>query len=119
MKFNLKNLGNYQAIPTTFLKEKSMTLKAKGLLTHIYSLPNDWDYTIAGLCKITGTGIKQIRSTIEELELFGYLKRKMQRKANGQIDYEYIVYINPLKVSKRKSLSVNKQIEMEEWRKKM
>ena len=108
MRFNLKNLERYQAIPTVFLEEKTMSLKAKGLLTHIYALPNSWDYTMQGLCKITGTGIKQIRSTIEELEIFGYIKREMIRAENGKIDYEYIVYVKPLTFSKRKPLSVKK-----------
>ncbi len=119
MRFNLKNLEHYQAIPTRFLEEKNMTLKAKGLLTHIYSLPPTWDYTMQGLATITGTGIKQIRSTIEELECFGYLKRNQTRDECGKIDYEYIVYVNPLPLSKRKALSVKKTLEMEEWRKKM
>ena len=113
MRFNLKNLKRYQAIPTVFLEEKTMSLKAKGLLTHIYALPNSWNYTMQGLCKITGTGIKQIRSTIEELEIFGYIKREMIRAENGKIDYEYIVYVKPLTFSKRKPLSVKKILEME------
>lgn len=117
MRFNLKNLEKYQAIPTRFLEEKTMSLRAKGLLTHIYSLPNFWDYTMQGLCKITGTGIKQMRSTIEELELFGYLKREMIRAESGKIDYEYIVYVNPIPFSKRKPLSFKKTNEMEKWRK--
>ena len=119
MRFNLKNLERYQAIPTVFLEEKTMSLKAKGLLTHIYALPNTWDYTMQGLAKITGTGIKQIRSTIEELEMFGYLKREIMRTEDGKIDYEYIVYVKPLAFTKRKPLSMKKNFQMQEWRKKM
>ena len=119
MRFNLKNLEKYQAIPTRFLEERTMSLKAKGLLTHIYSLPHTWDYTMNGLATITGTGIKQIRSTIEELEVFGYLKRNQTRDELGKIDYEYVVYVNPLPLSKRKSLSIKKTLQMEEWREKI
>lgn len=111
MRFNLEKIEKYQAIPTKFLEEKTMTLKAKGLLVHIYSLPNKWDYTMAGLSKITGTGIKQIRSTIEELELFGYLLRKQTRDKNGKLDYEYIVYVNPLPLNKRKCLSLKNKFK--------
>ena len=115
MRFNLEKLEKYQSIPVKFLAETKMTLRAKGLLTHIYSLPNQWDYSMQGLCKITGAGIKQIRSTIEELELFGYLKRNQTRDENGKIDYEYIVMANPLPLNKRKCLSVKQTIKMEEW----
>ena len=119
MKFDLSKLQKYQAIPTRFLEETKMSLKAKGLLCHIYSLPNNWDYTMNGLAKITGTGIKQLRSTIEELEIFGYIVRKQTRELDGKINYDYIVNVNPLPFEKRQCLSVKSTIKMEEWRKKL
>lgn len=110
MKFDLTEIKKFSAIPTRFLEEKTMTLKAKGLLCHIYTLPNDWNYNMNGLCSITGTKITQLRTAIEELELFGYLKREQIRNEKGKIEYIYKVMIEPIPFSKRKCLSVKKLI---------
>lgn len=95
MKFKIENIKNYTVIPNKFLQDKRLTLKAKGLLATFYSLPNNWDYTIQGLCKITNTGLRAIRSAIFELEAFGYLTRKETRNESGQFDYEYIIHLEP------------------------
>lgn len=56
------------------LRNKELSLKGKGLLSLMLSLPPDWDYTIKGLCKITAAGETTIRSTLKELTKLGYLK---------------------------------------------
>lgn len=98
MKFKIENLKSYQVMPNEFLRDKKLSLKAKGLLATFYSLPNEWDYNIAGICKITNTGIRAIRSAIMELELFGYLTRYQTRKEDGTFEYDYIVHIKKQKI---------------------
>lgn len=109
MKFQIEKLKNYQIIPTTFLKDKRVSLKAKGLLATMYSLPNEWDYSINGLCKITNTGLRAIRSAITELEILGYIERKQIHNDKGQFDYEYYVKFEP-KINKN-ALSIKRSIK--------
>lgn len=106
MKFKVQELKQYQVIPTAFLKDKQLSLKAKGLLATIYSLPNDWDYSINGLCKITNSGLRVIRTAINELEILGYIERKQIHNEKGQFDYIYYVRFVP-KLNKR-ALSIKR-----------
>lgn len=87
-------MGNYH------LKEKYMSLKAKGLMSVILSLPNDWEYSIAGLVAICKENESAIKSTLTELKDFGYLQvvKKMPNETDtGRIEYEYIIYENKQK----------------------
>lgn len=110
MKFKIETLKNYQIMPTTFLKDKRISLKAKGLLATMYSLPNEWDYSINGLCKITNTGLRAVRAAITELEIIGYIERKQIHNEKGQFDYEYLVKFTP-KINKN-ALSIKKTIAL-------
>lgn len=98
MKFKLEALESFSVIPNNYLRDKDLSLKAKGLLSTMYALPNEWDYSMAGLCKITNTGITSLRSTISELELKGYLIRKQQRNEQGKFEYIYYIQIKKKKV---------------------
>ena len=91
--FYYKNAIPYTAIPKEYLKDKALSLKAKGLLTVMYSMPDEWNYTLKGLSKITNVSIKSLRTTIQELERNYYLWRKRKQKKNGQFYYEYIIDI--------------------------
>ncbi len=62
------------------LRNKELTLKAKGLLSQMLSLPEDWDYTLAGLSQINREKIDAIREAIKELEKAGYIKRRQGRE---------------------------------------
>ena len=76
-------------------KEKEMSLKAKGLLSEMLSLPDNWDYSIAGLVAINKENITSIKSTLEELKKFGYLKvTKLlpNETKSGRIEYIYDVF---------------------------
>lgn len=77
------------------LREREMSLKAKGLLSLMLSLPEDWDYSIAGLCVICKESQTAIRSTLKELEEFKYLRRERRQNDRGQFEYEYTVYEIP------------------------
>ena len=97
MRFNIEKLENFTIMPNNHLQDKNLSLQAKGLLSTFYYLPNNWEYTMKGLCTITNTGIKKIRSILFELELWGYLTRDKIRTEKGRIDYEYKIYIKPKK----------------------
>lgn len=99
MKFKIESLDSFTVMPNSHLMDKNLSLKAKGLLSTMYSLPNTWDYSINGLCTITNTGITAIRNIIAELEIKGYLTRKQQRNDKGQWEYWYIVHIKKRKVN--------------------
>lgn len=87
---NFITMGKYH------LKEKDMSLKAKGLLSQMLSLPDDWDYSIVGLTKINKDGLDSIKATLKELEQFGYLKRTRIKETKGKfIDIEYTIYEKP------------------------
>ena len=66
------------------LRNKALSLKAKGLLSLMLSLPEDWDYTTRGLSCICKDGVDSIRVGIQELEANGYLVRERRRNGNGQ-----------------------------------
>lgn len=91
----LKN-KDYTAMSKYHLKEKNMSLKAKGLLSQMLSLPEEWDYSIIGLTKINKDGIDSIKATLKELEEFGYLKRSRIKNDKGIFtDIEYTIYEKP------------------------
>lgn len=90
---------NYTTICNYHLRDKSISLKAKGLLTYMLSLPEDWDYSISGLAKICKEGPDSIRSAINELEENGYMERQRNRNDDGTLGgVDYIVREIPNKV---------------------
>lgn len=90
--------ANYTVMSNTHFKEKEMSLKAKGLLSLMLSLPDDWDYSIAGLVAICKENESAINSTLKELKEFGYLEvRKLMpnETESGRIEYIYDIYEQP------------------------
>lgn len=80
------------------LQDKGLSLKAKGLLSYMLSLPDDWDYSLKGLTTGCRDGIDSVRSAVHELEDGGYLCRSKVRDARGRIiDYNYEVFELPQK----------------------
>jgi len=78
------------------LKNKELTLKAKGLLSVMLSLPEDWDYTLKGLSHINREGVDAIREAVRELERAGYVQRSRNKNEKGQFsDTEYVIYEQP------------------------
>ena len=105
-----RTLKGFTIIPHEYLRDKKLSLKAKGLLSVMYSLPNDWDYSINGLCKITKSGITMIRSIITELEIYGYLERKQSKNEKGQFEYTYIVYIKSKGIKPKESIAIKRAL---------
>ena len=89
---------NFTTMSNYHLRDKDLSLKAKGLLSQILSLPDDWDYSVRGLASICLEGKDCIVTTLKELEIKGYLVRKQLRDANGRLGgIEYIIYETPPK----------------------
>lgn len=77
-------------------KEKKMSLKAKGLLSLMLSLPDDWNYSISGLVTLSKDGKDSVMSALAELEEFGYLIRHRKINSKGQFSgVEYNIYEEP------------------------
>ena len=88
--------ANYTVMSNNHFKEKQMSLKAKGLLSLMLSLPDDWNYSISGLTKLSKDGKDSIMSALGELEDFGYLVRHRTTNSKGQFSgIEYNIYEEP------------------------
>lgn len=87
---------NYTVLSNYHFKEKSMSLKAKGLLSLMLSLPDDWNYSISGLVALSKDGKDSVMSALAELEKFGYLKRNRTTDSKGKFTgVEYNIYEEP------------------------
>lgn len=87
---------NFTVMSNTHFKEKGMSLKAKGLLSLMLSLPDDWDYSIAGLVTLSKDGKDSVMTALAELEEHGYLSRSRKTDAKGRFSgVEYQIYEEP------------------------
>ena len=88
--------GDYTVMSNTHFKEKEMSLKAKGLLSLMLSLPDTWDYSIAGLVALSKDGKDSVMNALNELEELGYLIRTKLTDDKGRFaGYDYNIYENP------------------------
>ena len=88
--------NNFTVMSNHHFKEKQMSLKAKGLLSLMLSLPDDWNYSVSGLVRLSKDGKDSVMSALQELEKFGYLSRSQQFNAKGQFSgIEYNIYEEP------------------------
>ena len=94
-KFRVEKNKNYTVMSNIHLRDKNLSYKAKGLLSFMLSLPDDWDYSINGLECLSKEGKKAVRSAIKELEENKYLVRERNHLENGRFDYDYIIYEVP------------------------
>ena len=94
--FRIEKTRDYTVMSNHHLRDMSLSLKAKGLLSLMLSLPENWDYTMKGLSRICKDGIDSISGGIRELEEHGYLIRERVRGANGQLgSIEYTILEQP------------------------
>ena len=94
--FRIEKTRDYTVMSNYHLRDMSLSLKAKGLLSLMLSLPENWDYTMKGLARICKDGIDSISGGIRELEAHGYLIRTRVRGANGQLgSIEYTILEQP------------------------
>lgn len=94
--------GDYTVMSNYHFRNKEMSLRAKGLLSEMLSLPETWDYSIAGLAAINNESERTIRRILDELKQLGYLKitKLMPNETKtGRIEYIYDIYEEPQKTS--------------------
>jgi len=93
--FRVNKNKNYTVMSNYHFKDKNISLKAKGLLSQMLSLPDDWDYTVAGLCSINKESEGAITSALRELEENRYLRRTKIQNEKGRFDYIYDIFEKP------------------------
>ena len=95
--FRVEHIHNYTVMSNHHLRDKRLSLKAKGLLSMALSLPDSWEYSVRGLAAICKESVDAIRAAVRELEAAGYIIRRQKRGENGRIiDIEYIIYEKPV-----------------------
>lgn len=76
---------DYTVMSNHHFRNRKLSLKAKGVMSLMLSLPDDWDYTVAGLATLSKDGLDSVRSALKELEREGYLKMERERDAKGKL----------------------------------
>lgn len=95
--FRIERTKDYTVMSNCHLRDKRLSLKAKGLLSQMLSLPEDWDYTLSGLAYINREKIDAIRQAIKELEAAGYIIRSRKRDEKGRLQgSDYVIYEKPV-----------------------
>ena len=95
--FRVEKNQNYTVMSNHHLRNPDLSLKSKGLLSQMLSLPEEWDYTLKGLSRINREGIDAIRETVRELERAGYVTRTRVRNEKGQLGAaDYVIHEFPI-----------------------
>jgi len=95
--FRVEKTRDYTVISNDHIKNARLSLRAKGLMSLMLSLPESWNYTMNGLARISLEGVDAIRKALQELEAEGYVVRSRIRNAKGQLtDTEYVIYEKPV-----------------------
>lgn len=96
--FRVEKTADFTVMSNHHLRNRQISLRAKGLLSQILSLPPDWDYTLAGLAAINLEGIDAVREAVKELEAAGYVAREQRRGEKGRFSRsDYVIREIPLK----------------------
>lgn len=98
MVFRIHKTNNFTVMSTEHLRDRSLSLKAKGLLSVMLSLPDDWNYSINGLVAISGDTNRAVENALHELKEIGYLvvtKKNPNETESGRYEYIYDVYESP------------------------
>jgi len=94
--------NNFTVIDNCFLRDKELSLKAKGLLAAMLSLPEEWVYSVRGLAAICKEHVSTVRSTLSELEAQGYLTRECKHDAKGRFDHTYYIHEKSVHTEEKK-----------------
>ena len=95
-KVTRKNTSKYATISNGFLRDNNLSLKAKGFLTVIMALPDDWDFSIKGICSVLKEGKTSVYSAVQELKENRYCKTTPSRDEKGLIiGLDYVFYEEP------------------------
>lgn len=101
--FKIEKQKNYTVMSNYHLQDRNLSYKAKGLLSFMLSLPEDWDYSMKGLVAVSKENIKAIRSILNELKDHGYLEIQQTRGEKGYYKYEYLIREIPLEILQEKN----------------
>lgn len=93
--YRVEKTDNFTMLSNYLFKDYALSWKAKGMLSNMLSLPEDWDYSAKGLSKLTSDGIESTRSGLKELEEHGYLARRPIKKNGKIVDWEYDIFEVP------------------------
>lgn len=93
--FKIEKNKNYTIMSNYHLRDKNLSYKAKGLLSFMLSLPEDWDYSLNGLCAISKESRDGIRSILKELQEHHYVEIEKVRGDKGYFEYNYLIYEVP------------------------
>ena len=115
--FRVERNKGYTVMSNHHLRNKELSLKAKGLLSQMLSLPEDWDYTLAGLSFINREKIDAIREAVKELERAGYIVRSRERDEKGRLLRKF--FLNPYyngkprfaKLTQKKNAAISKRLQ--------
>lgn len=90
--FRIEKTRDYTVMSNHHLKDRTLTLKSKELLSMMLSLPDEWNYTTRGLAAICREGVDSIGAALKELETHGYIRRTQLRDEKGKItDVQYVM----------------------------
>lgn len=104
--FRIEKTKDYTIMSNRHLKNRELSLKAKGLLCVMLSLPDGWDYTLRGLTYICKEGMDAVREALHELERAGHVVRTRTRNVRGQLGgMEYVIYEHPIDPSQTEPAS--------------
>ena len=93
--FRINKTKNYTVMSNYHLQDRNISFKAKGLLSYMLSLPDNWNYSVNGLSCVSMEGNKAIKSILKELENNNYLVRARKQGLRGKFYYEYNIYEVP------------------------
>ena len=106
--FRVNKTKDFTIMSNHHLRNRELTLKAKGLMSLMLSLPEEWDYTLKGLSLISKEGIDAIRVAVIELEEQGYIVRERMRNEKGQLgSIEYVIHEFPVEPKSEKPILEN------------
>ena len=98
--FRVERTKGFTVMSNYHLNDKTISLKAKGLLSQMLSLPDSWDFTLRGLASINKESLDAIRTAVLELEKHGYITRRQMRNSSGKLaKIEYTIYEQPQQAS--------------------
>ena len=112
--FRVEKSSDYTVMSNHHIRNKNLSLKAKGLLTLMLSLPDNWDYTTKGLATICKEGVDGISAALNELEGQGYLIRERKRNSKGHLTVvEYTILEEPVVGKPKQKMPKQKMPEQE------
>lgn len=110
--FRINKTNNYTVMSNYHLRDKNLSLKAKGLLSVMLSLPDEWIYSLSGIVSICKESESAVKTAMNELKQYGYLiivKLKPNETETGRIEYIYNIYEQPQKKQQVENQGVENQ----------